>query len=81
MELTDVEKVKLILPTHYRCEDIGNGIHCASLTGIDEKQKNLWEYVITNIEHIFGNRFQEIDHETNFNHKRFVIYLKNENNS
>lgn len=79
MELTDVEKVKLILPVHYRCEDIGTGVHCTSLTGVDEGQEKQWEYVMSNIKHIFGNRFQEVYHETYYNHKRFVIYLKNEN--
>lgn len=79
MGLSDVEKVKLILPVHYRCEAIGNGVHCTSLTGIDEQQQKLWEYVMSSIRHIFGDRFQEIHHETCYNHKRFIIFLKNEN--
>jgi hypothetical protein len=66
-------------------------IHCKSSIGIkmpryrnqstgewvnDAEDTEMWEYIVKAIKQHFGERFQEIFHNTCFLHTDFTIYLK-----
>jgi len=66
-------------------------VHCKSAIGIrhspylnqssgqmvtDAEDEEHWGYVFEAIKQHFGSRFQEVDHNTNFCHVDFTIYLK-----
>lgn len=51
-------------------------IHCFSKTGIDADDDEHWQYIVLAIENHFGDRFMEIDHNTNFCHVDFTIHLE-----
>ena len=55
-------------------------IHCYSRTGIkkgiDAEDDEHWDYIVAGIENYFGDRFMEIDHNTNFCHVDFTIHLR-----
>lgn len=78
----DIEYIKSILPSHYEVEEsksIGS-VHCKSKIGIrhkiDADDNEHWEYVIGALKYHFGERLQEIDHNVNFCHTDFTIFLK-----
>lgn len=66
-------------------------IHCKSAIGIrlspylntstgsmidDHEDEEHWSYIFCAIKSHFTGRFQEVDHNTNFCHVDFTIYLK-----
>ena len=68
----DIAFVKSILPDHYKVSEskkLGS-IHCKSSVGMADDR---FIYVIA---HHFGERFQEVFHNTCTNHVDFTIYLK-----
>ncbi len=68
-----VEYVKAILPDDYSVEWNGKGVSCVSKIGLDDED---WEYLSQAIKQRIGDKFQEIYHNTNFDHKDFIIYIK-----
>lgn len=80
----DIEFVKSILPSHYDVKESKRpgSIHCVSKIGIrhkiDADDDEHWEYIVAAIKNKFGFRFLEIDHNTNFCHVNFTIYLRKE---
>lgn len=77
----DLDFVKRILPDHYNLLENERWIRCRSTTGISHKldsdDDEHWEYIVKAIEQHFGERLQEIYHNTNYCHVDFVIYFKN----
>ncbi len=82
--IMDIQFVKKLLPEHYEIKEskkIGS-IHCKSPIGIrespksDKEDQEHWNYIVQATKQHFGKRFQEIDHNTNFCHVDFTIYLK-----
>lgn len=47
-----------------------------NITVTDAEDEEHWSYIVKAIKSHFGLRFMEIDHNTNFCHVDFVIYLK-----
>lgn len=74
MVLNDLSKIRLLLPLHYKCKIVKNGIECSSTIGIETEKE--WEYFKSNIRFIFKRRFQEIFHYVNYNHVNFVVHIK-----
>lgn len=78
----DIQFVKSILPYHYVVKESAykHSVHCKSPIGIahkiDADDDEHWEYIVKAIENNFGDRLMEIDHNTNFCHVDFTIYLK-----
>lgn len=74
--------IKSILPDHYVVQEskVKGSIHCKSKTGIvhkiDKDDDEHWDYIVKAIRSKFGKSFLEIDHNTNFCHVDFTIYLK-----
>jgi hypothetical protein len=78
----DIKFVRSILPEHYTVKESKHpgSIHCVSKEGIrhkvDADDDEHWDYIVKAIENYFGNRLMEIDHNTNFCHVDFTIYLR-----
>lgn len=79
---SDIEFVKEFLPNHYEVSESkkSGSIHCKSAIGIigsngDEDEEH-WGYIFSAIKNHFGDRFQEVFHNTCTNHVDFTIYLK-----
>ncbi len=72
--LKETEYIKNLLPSHYHCEPRVNGVHCHSTTGISDDEH--WELIILAIKKRYGDRFQEIFHQTCSNHYTFTVYIK-----
>ena len=72
----DLKLVRFLLPG-YECTETKIGdIRCVSKRGfLSEKS---WEKFFNNIKIWFGERFKEVYHEVNYNHKDFHIYYKAE---
>lgn len=76
----DVLFVKQILPDHYDVKESKRkgSIHCKSPVGIsDTPPEAVWNHIFGTIKRFFGDRFQEVFHNTCTNHVDFTIYLKN----
>ena len=90
--VADIAFVKSILPESYKVGEskkLGS-IHCVSETGIvkpsyqdlrghwvtDEENEIAWQSIFITIKTYFGNRFQEVYHNTCTNHVDFTIYIK-----
>lgn len=82
----DIQFVKSILPEHYNVQESKKkgSIHCKSPIGIrqrtDAEDDEHWGYVFQALKQHFGERFQEVFHNTCFCHVDFTIYLKVFNN-
>lgn len=80
----DIEFVRSILPDHYEVKESkkAGSIHCKSNIGIrhkiDADDDEHWNYIVAAIKKKFVGRFQEIDHNTNFCHVDFTIFLRPE---
>lgn len=88
----DIVYVKSILPNTYKVGESAKlgSIHCVSKTGIvkppytnnngtlitDAEDEEAWGNIFDSIKNHFGERFQEVDHNTCYNHIDFTIYLK-----
>ena len=74
----DLEFMMRVLPTHYTCVLRPHGVHCYSSEGIpeDKGEDEHWELIVKAIEQNFGDRFQEIFHQTCTDHLKFTVYLK-----
>lgn len=75
----DISFVRAILPDHYEVKESKKrgSIHCKSETGIPDTPKEThWNTVFGAIKSHFGDRFQEVFHNTCTNHVDFTIYLK-----
>jgi hypothetical protein len=78
----DIEFVKGLLPDHYEIKESkkAGSIHCKSEIGIrkgvDAEDEEKWNVIFTAIKTNFGERFQEVFHNTCFCHVDFTIYLK-----
>ncbi len=89
---TEIEFVKSLLPAHYIVKESSKkgSIHCVSEIGIrklpylntngrlisDDEDEAAWDRFFKSVKQHFGDRFQEIDHNTCFCHVNFTIYLK-----
>lgn len=80
-KFSDIQRVKAILPEHYEVKEskAPNAIHCKSATGIrkgiDAEDDEHWGYVMQAFKKHFGNRLQEVFHNTCFCHVDFTINL------
>lgn len=75
----DIDFIKGVLPDHYQIKESKKPglIHCKSLIGIpDDPPDQRWRRIFNKIKAHFGNRFQEVFHNTCTNHIDFTIYLK-----
>lgn len=78
----DIDFVKTILPDHYTVKESNHkgSVHCFSKIGIahriDADDDEHWEYIVKALENHFKERLMEIDHNTNFCHVDFTIYLR-----
>jgi hypothetical protein len=78
----DIQFVKSVLPSHYEVNEskTKGSIRCISCIGIkknqDDEDDEQWEYTMKAIKNHFGNRLQEVDHNTCTFHVDFTIYLK-----
>lgn len=80
----DILFVKALLPNHYIVNESAKrgSIHCKSAIGIklpntkDSEDEEMWGYVFKAIQQNFGERFQEVYHNTCYCHVDFTIYLK-----
>ncbi len=78
----DIEFVKGILPDHYEVKESkkAGSVHCKSAIGIrkdiDAEDDETWGNIFKDIKKYFGDRFQEVFHNTCFCHVDFTIYLK-----
>lgn len=88
----DIDFVKSILPNSYKVGEskkLGS-VHCVSEIGIvkspfvnstgrmitDDEDEVEWSKIFRAIKNHFGERFQEVYHNTCTNHVDFTIYLK-----
>jgi hypothetical protein len=55
-------------------------LRCYSSTGIgqghDDEDDEHWHYLTQAINHYFGERFVEIDHQVNYCHTDFTLYVR-----
>lgn len=81
--LADINFVKSILPDHYEVKESkkAGSVHCKSSVGIrkgiDSEDEEHWSYIMKALQNRFGERLQEVYHNTCFCHVDFTIYLKN----
>lgn len=89
---TEIEFVKSLLPTHYEVKESSKkgSIHCMSEIGLrklpylrrsgrlitDDEDDESFDRFFKSIKVYFGDKFQEVFHNTNFCHVNFTIYLK-----
>lgn len=85
--LRDIEFMKKILPSHYVVQESNKrgSVHCKSKVGIrlypsDQEYEEMWGYIMKAIKQNFGDRFQEVFHNTCFCHVDFTVYLKPQTN-
>jgi hypothetical protein len=76
MNKTDKDFLVRLLPDHYVCRFRETGINCQSEKGIDENDPEQWDYTFKAIKQYYGERFLEVNHITNTDHKNFTVYLK-----
>lgn len=92
MKKEDLEFVKSLLPSHYEVGESkkAGSIHCVSEIGLrklpylgssgnlitDQEDDPSFFRFVKSIKQYFGDRYQEIDHNTCFCHVDFTIYLK-----
>jgi hypothetical protein len=81
--LRDIDFLKKILPSHYVVQESNKrgSVHCKSKVGIrlypsDQEDEEMWGYITKAIKQHFGDRFQEVFHNTCFCHVDFTVYLK-----
>lgn len=88
----EIEFVKSLLPSHYEVKESSKkgSIHCVSEIGVrklpylsksgrlisDDEDDEAWDRFFKSVKQHFGDKFQEIDHNTCFCHVNFTIYLK-----
>jgi len=74
----DKKLMERVLPAHYTCKLRPHGVHCVSSEGIREDQgyDDHWDLIVKAIKQNFGDRLQEIFHNTCTNHVDFTVYLK-----
>jgi hypothetical protein len=65
--------IQVLLPPHYKCEALPNGVKCQSIIGID--RESIWQEFLNAVRKIFGARILEIFHKTCTNHLNFTVYL------
>lgn len=78
----DILFVRQILPDHYKVREAksSGSIHCKSSVGIsDTPPEEVWNHIFRAIKRFFGDRFQEVFHNTCANHVDFTIYLNDKN--
>lgn len=87
-----IEFVKSLLPSHYEVKESSKlgSIHCKSEIGLrklpyisksgrlisDDEDDEAFERFFKSIKQKFGDKFQEVYHNTCFCHVDFTIYLK-----
>lgn len=92
MNTEDLEFVKSLLPSHYAVGESkkAGSIHCVSEVGLrklpylnkngrlinDDEDGASFDRFFKSVKQRFGDRFQEIYHNTCFCHVDFTIYLK-----
>lgn len=92
MKTEDIQFVKSLLPMHYEVTESKNpgSIHCVSAIGLrklpylsskghvidDDEDDDSFNRFVTSLKIYFGDRFQEVYHNTCFCHVDFTIYLK-----
>jgi len=78
----DVKLVKELLPSHYEVKESSRkgSIHCVSRTGLRTTNGNdddkTFDAFFKTVKSKFGERFQELFHNTCAYHCDFTIYLK-----
>lgn len=69
----DIVIVRRILPKHYICSEVSGGVHCYSDEGIADDEQ--WRYTVKAFKQNFTERFLEVFHQINYNHKKFTVFL------
>ena len=79
----DILYVKSLLPKHYtviESKSKSGSLRCVSPEGIrhkiDADDVEHFGYIVSALKQHFAGRFQEVDHNVNFCHKDFTIFLK-----
>lgn len=77
----DIQFIKSILPEHYQVKESkkAGSVNCKSSIGIrkgvDSEDEEHWSYIVKSMRGYFGNRLQEVYHNTCFCHVDFTVYL------
>lgn len=78
----DIKFVRSLLPSHYDVHEstTRGSIHCVSKTGLKTPEGNdddeAFDGFFIEVKEHFGDRFQEVFHNTCAWHINFTIYLK-----
>lgn len=73
----DLYIVTGLLPAHYVCKPVPDGVFCLSEKGISESDSDQAFCILLNaLKMIFRERFLEVFHQTCTNHSAFTVYLK-----
>lgn len=72
----DIDYVKSLLPSSYEVKEskTKGSIHCRSNNGLPSESE--WEKFFILLKKRFTGRFQEVFHNTCYNHVDFTIYLR-----
>lgn len=73
LQKSDLEFMQSILPDHYACHTMGNGVHCKSRIGIEDSPR---ENMMNVIRQYFADRFLEVFCQVCTAHKSFTVYAK-----
>lgn len=76
MKSIDLQAVEKILPKHYETWHTDGAIRCISQNGITEVGDTWESMVMQRLKEHFQDRFKEVYHSTNTNHRDFTIYFK-----
>lgn len=71
--MSETEIIQNLLPNHYDCEPLKNGVRCRSNIGIVKESE--WRDFMTSLREQFGGRLMEVFHKTCTNHLNFTVYL------
>ena len=76
--LEETKWMRNLLPDHYICKPLKNGVHCYSSTeeGIDENDPEHFEFIHKAIKQKYKKRFMEIFHQTCTDHLKFTVYIR-----
>jgi hypothetical protein len=71
----ETKYIQELLPNHYTCSELENGVKCQSNIGIDDEDE-YWGYFLKAIRQKFKARFLEMYNIVCTNNKNFIVYLR-----
>lgn len=74
MMVEEAQNINMMLPIHYDCEPLDNGVKCVSNIGMEQEQ---WEHTNNILKQMFGDRLVKVnDQGDNQTHNLFYVLLK-----